>query len=215
MKNYSLVLFDIDGTLVNTSSVVFESFNYIFKKYNQPEVSFDHFITFFGRHPKKVFQELKYDIPNPDKAAVEFFDYQLENGDRMQLYPHVFDTLQKLLLIGKKVGIYTNANRKKTMTILEKVIKITPTNYCIIVTGDDVANPKPHPEGLLKCASEMKTSLTDAIYVGDSIADILAAQAAPMDSLLLTNGEDKSYIQVKPTYTVKYLDGLFDILPQD
>lgn len=210
--NNKLVLFDLDGTLVDSSEVVFESFNYIFQKYNKPLLDWSEFIKIFGRHPKQVFKDLNYSFDDPDTVAKDFFEKQMSESKRVKVYDNACEAISDIKNNGIKVGIYTNANSTKTKILITETLRLAPTDFDIILTGDDVTKPKPDPQGILICLKKLAISPNDAIYVGDSIADIMAADSAKVRSVLVTQGEDKTHINAKPTYTIENLAELLKLL---
>lgn len=212
MKNIRLVLFDLDGTLVDTSDIVYKSFNHIFRKYGHKEINHTTFFKVFGKRPEQVFNELGYAFVDAKKAAQDFFDYQLANFQEIKVFPFATETLLYLKLKGFKIGIYTNANRNKAEKIVNENLKMKISDLDILVTGEDVINPKPHPEGILRAMQQLNIRSNETTYVGDSEADIAAARSAGVIAILVTQNEDKSYVVTKPDIKISFLRELQSIL---
>jgi HAD superfamily hydrolase (TIGR01549 family) len=109
--------------------------------------------------------------------AVEFFFHHYDRArDEINLFPGILQALEGLQEAGVKVGLFTGMGRRGTRTIfgqleLEKWMAFS-------VTGDDVENYKPDPEGVLKALAALDVPARQALMVGDSPKDILAGRAA-------------------------------------
>ncbi|MFO0704241.1 MAG: HAD-IA family hydrolase [Patescibacteria group bacterium] len=62
----------------------------------------------------------------------------------------------------------------------------------VLISGEDVTNPKPNPEGILTAMNRLKVSPNETAYIGDSEADMGAARSANVTAILVTQKEDKS-----------------------
>lgn len=179
MKKYKGIIFDIDGTLTSTNELIFATFNYIAQKYEGKIYTDEEIIAMFGPTEDFILKE-KF---NGDKFNEVYFDYYKfyrENHPKMaDLYPGIVDILTELKNKNIITSIFTGKGRKTTEITLE--ILAIKQFFDMIVTGDDVINHKPSPEGIIKFINSFNLNKDEVLMVGDSIADIIAAQEAGVD----------------------------------
>jgi 2-phosphoglycolate phosphatase len=106
-----------------------------------------------------------------------------------RVYPELSGTLERLRAAGIPLGIVT-ASRGESLALLEAAGLLEL--FDAVVTANDVAQRKPHPEGLFKCAAALGVAASRAVYVGDSIADVQAARAAGMPVIGVLSGAGSS-----------------------
>lgn len=184
------IFVDLDGTLVDSlkvyNKVVKESFERF--GYNLPEENFDS----RGASPDEIAKEImrKYNM-NIDysefvKARNEIF---LNHLNEIKL----FDGAKELLILSKeknlKIGIVTSNIRFFVENIL-KNIGIYEF-FDVIITSEDVKNPKPDPEGYLLGINKMKIQPLEAIAIEDSLYGVLAAKMAGINVIAVLTGVNK------------------------
>ena len=165
-------IFDIDGTLTSTNQLIFDSFNHIAKKYLSKTFSDLEIIEMFGPPENVILQQLcgnKF-----EEARKEYFDYYSSNHWKVGLYPGIKEILEFLRSKKYPLGIFTGKGRKASMITLKKVN--VDQYFDLIVTGDDVENHKPSPEGILKFVKHSGLNKERILMIGDSVADIEAAK---------------------------------------
>jgi phosphoglycolate phosphatase len=96
--------------------------------------------------------------------------------DLTTFYAGVPEMLQALRLGGLRLGIVTTKYRRRINTLLKR--EGLESLVDVIVGGDEVDRPKPHPEGLIKALELLGTGAAEAVYVGDSVVDGETARAA-------------------------------------
>ena len=183
-KSYSAIIFDLDGTLLNSVDLIVACF----------EATYLHF---FGKVPTK--EKILGDIGLPLKTVLTLVDksrawemevfyraFQNENHDKfVSLYPGVLELLENLRKAGKKVGVGTS----KARVGLDLCIKMFPLGLIQTwITADDVVNHKPDPEPLIKVAELLEVDPKECVYIGDTHFDKDAAKAAGMDFIGVTWG---------------------------
>lgn len=170
------VLFDLDGTLIDTDELIMESYRYLFAKFRPDmELSTAFLHTLLGPALKDIFPHyFKEDFKTLFDTYREFnFKH---HPDFVTAFPSVIETLQVLKSHGIKLGIVTSKMRDAAIlgTDLTKM-----THYFDVIIGlDDVTHHKPHPEGILKAMHLLETPVEEALYIGDSASDLLAGLAA-------------------------------------
>lgn len=211
------VIFDIDGTLVDSWKLGFDATQVVLKKNQLPlidEAAY-HDCTRFAT-PQRMARHAGLEPRSPadtdeaiennllfekvgDMLAAEFDELYLGlvSIETAGMYPGINEVLQKLSSCPSvKVGCLTNACVAYAHAVLKVNDEGSDNNnkdqyrkLCESVHGaDSVPAPKPEPDGLYKVCDELGVKPSDSIYVGDSPSDALAADAAGMPSIGVTWG---------------------------
>lgn len=170
------VLFDLDGTILDTNELIIQSFLYALKGAVPEDFDRTHIIPEMGLPLKEQLQLFsgKEDV---EAYVLAYREYNYRMHDEMvQLFPGVSETVSRLIAHGVKVGIVTT--KKRPMT--ERALKMFGLydQMDAIVTLDEVDHAKPHPEPVLKALTAIGTAPSRACMVGDSPVDIEAARRA-------------------------------------
>lgn len=170
------VVFDFDGTLANTLPICFYAFQSVFKEFDKRELSSDTIKEMFGPSETGIIQNNLLH-PNKEEAIEYFYDkYSESHKCLVDIDPEILELLKGLKEANIKTGIFTG-KAKRSLDISLKALNMEDL-FDVIITGDDVIKPKPHPEGLLKALSLLQVANSEAIYIGDSDADIVAGVQA-------------------------------------
>ena len=204
------VLFDNDGTLLDTKKLIFNSFIYTFEKFRPGYVLTDEELeSFFGPTLYQSFSRYSEDENEIEEMIKTYREYNIPNHDSMvKAFPNAKELLKRLHKKGYKVGVVSS---KKT-DLLKHGLEVTGLlDYVDIVIGfDEVQNPKPAPDGIL--LAKEKLNGKNVCYVGDTLNDILAAKAANVKSvgcLYISNPE--IMLEAKPDYVIDNLLEILDI----
>ncbi len=170
------VLFDLDGTIVNTNELIINSFMHALKENNLPPLSREQIIPHMGT---TLQQQISTFSGLVDTSALEKSYRAFNNAHHDELiasFPRVNETMDELLRRGIKLGIVTTKIRPTTLRALEMfdLLKYMET----IVTVNDVEHAKPHPEPVLTALRNLNADPQRTLMVGDSTVDIQSAQAA-------------------------------------
>ncbi len=217
--NKKLVIFDLDGTLIDSVPDLASSVNFMLKSLGREEFSEDIIRFWVGNGAEVLVKRaLSGDVKideNIDeetlkKAMTVFLNHYNENlANKTYLYPNVKETLQELKKQNYFLTIVTNKPYKFVKPILEKLEIIDYFPYYL--GADSLDEKKPSPKPLLEVCKYFGVDKNKAVMVGDSKNDILAANNAKMDSIAVkygyNYGEDIS--KYKPTFEV---DDIFEII---
>lgn len=201
------ILFDLDGTIVNSNELISASFDYTFKKYNM-NFTHEEILQFNGPPLKETF--FKINPGYEDEMINTYREYNLGNHDvYIKLFPEVIDTINELIRRDVKVGIVTS----KMRDAVQLGMKLTGIDHLFEtdVTQDDVTHSKPHPESVLKAMNELAGETRSTLMVGDNYHDIVAGQNAGVQTAGVAwsqKGAEFLY-GYKPTYM---LQGMTDLL---
>ncbi|WHZ55939.1 HAD family hydrolase [Metabacillus hrfriensis] len=170
------VLFDFDGTLANTLPVCFYAFQSVFKEFDRRDVSAEEIVGMFGPSETGIIRENLLN-EEKEKAIERYYEKYLEMHPELVEKNNEIDELIRLLKDrGLKLGIVTGKAKRSLEISLEALNMVGL--FDVIITGDDVKKPKPHPEGVKKALFILGTENNEALFIGDSEADILAGVRA-------------------------------------
>jgi len=174
MKLFDGFIFDIDGTLTSTNQLIYDSFNFIAKKYLSRTFSDEEIISLFGPTEDVILKEWCGD--KYEEARKDYYKYYSDHHGIAGLYEGIKEILQQLKSNGYPIGIFTGKGREASIITL---IKLGIDHYFdLIVTGDDVKNHKPSPEGILKFLNHFKLKPERVLMIGDSVSDVKASREA-------------------------------------
>lgn len=172
---YTTVLFDLDGTLLDTNELIIQTFLVTLNEYYPGKFGREHILPHMGMILPK---QMELFDPNNVEALVEA--YRTHNvrmhDDLVQEFPHVREVVAQLADDGVKLGIVTSKQIRTTMMGLDKY-GLTPYMQAI-VTYDDTTEHKPHPAPVLLAMDKLQADPAKTLMVGDSTYDIDAAHAA-------------------------------------
>ncbi|MBS4196624.1 HAD family hydrolase [Lederbergia citri] len=175
------IIFDFDGTLADTLPICFYAFQAVFKEFDNIQVTADVIKAMFGPSETGIIRENLINS-NHDKAIELYYEKYIEKHKELVLdNEKINDLLLQLKSDGYKLGIVTGKARRSLLISLE-CLNMNDL-FDIIITGDDVYTPKPHPEGVNKALEHLKIKNTEAVFLGDSEADILAGKQAHVHTI--------------------------------
>ena len=193
-QNKKLLIFDLDGTLINSIPDLTAAINKTLSHFNLNSFTIEEVTPFIGNGAKMLVKRAFETSSNHTievKALEEALDYfknvyQENVCEHTFLYPGVKETLQELKNRGYTLAICTNKPYRFVEPILEKLeIKAF---FALWLGEESLAEKKPNPMPLLHLARELKASPEECLMIGDSKNDIVAAKNASMDSIGLSYG---------------------------
>lgn len=192
---YHAVLFDLDGTLVDSVPDIAHATNTMLQAMGRNKLPLSDLRNFVGKGTAVLIKralsaQLDYIEPEStlfEQAQTLFNTYYHQfNGTQSELYPNALLGLTRLQEKGLKLGIVTNKPAQFTLPLIQKT-GLAPF-FDIIVSGDTCALKKPHPDQLFYACQKLGTTIEHTIFIGDSLNDTQAANAANMDILVLPYG---------------------------
>jgi phosphoglycolate phosphatase len=186
----STILFDLDGTLVDTAPDLGYALNLQLKKHGKKPLS-DAAIRPFASHGSRGLIGLGFGITPADDHFIAMRDDYLSIYDTVftrspVLLPGIADLLQAIENRDLKWGIVTNKPRRFTVPLIESM-GLHKRAACV-VSGDDAPQPKPSPATLLLACEKIGVKPENCIYVGDAERDIQAGKAAGMKTVVALFG---------------------------
>lgn len=186
MREIEAVLFDADGTLVNTQSWVNGGFEYSLWKNSLPKVSRAEINKLGGLSLRECYKVLAPDFSDPQQLFTDHKRFQERNPQLAVLFEGALETINSLRSVGIKTGVVTARTRDSSLKMLKR-LGISDV-MDVIVSHEDVANQKPHPEPVLKALSALNVPPENAVMVGDTKPDIVAGKAAGLLTVGVTYG---------------------------
>ena len=185
-----MILFDLDGTLVDTAHDLAYALNFQRIKHGLTELPFD-VIRPYASHGSKGLLAIGFDLSEQDDAFASMRDEYLAIYDQvLTRQPILFDGISALLasLEASNIpwGVVTNKPRRFTQPVMHSIG--FNTRAACIISGDDAERPKPYPDTLLMACEQMNVSPAVCWYVGDAERDIQAGKAAGMKTVVALYG---------------------------
>lgn len=181
MKKY--ILFDFDGTLVNTNDVILASWQHTYKYYLGHEVPEEHITACFGE-PLLVTMKREFPDVDPEDAAETYRSFQLENADKLvTIFPGIRELLASLKEAGYVLGIVTSRTRNSARRYLD-MFGIAEY-FDGMVNCEDTTSHKPNPEPILLALEKLGAPADEAIMIGDSPFDMKCANNAGVDAVMV------------------------------
>ncbi|MCI3926935.1 pyrophosphatase PpaX [Paenibacillus sp. TRM 82003] len=206
------VLFDLDGTILDTNELIFRSFEYAWERKGHTNVTREMLTPYMGGKLTDMFRE----VTGANEAEVEeliglYREYNWAHHDELvKAYPHVNEVMGTLQAAGIRMGVVTTKIRKTS----EMGLRLCGLDGYIetIVSLDDVVHAKPHPEPVLKALAAMGADPATTIMIGDSKGDLLAARAADVRSIAVgwTIKSRDELNRCEPDY---WIEDMRDLLP--
>jgi len=203
------IVFDFDGTIVDSMPMVFNALNDALKRRSLPTIESELLGALAGLPVIDIISS-KAHISESAAKEIEkdvFEAYTSFCSVHCQLLPNVDSTLKTLKSKRIKLGLFTTTPIKPLMAV-EK--KFSLKDYFDIMIAKEDAKNKPDPEGLDKIIAEFGIKKDECLYVGDSPIDILTGKAAGIKTIAVTTGlaTIQQLKEAKPDKIIPNLDKL-------
>lgn len=193
MSKRNVLVFDLDGTLINSAPDLALSLQILLKSEGRREPDLAEVTTMIGDGATKLVERgyaatgaALTEASLKEKVA-KFLDIYNENlAVDTCLYPHTMITLEKLKTEGWRMVVCTNKPYSPTIELMD--IFDLHSIFEKAVGGDSYSVKKPHADHLLKLLQEIDVEVDQAIMLGDGVNDVLVAQNAGIPSVLFTHG---------------------------
>ena len=185
-----LVLFDLDGTLVDSAPDLCASLNRIRRSENLAPLPYNVLREYAGSGARGLLK-IGFDITDQDPRFPELkerflSDYQNHCAEKVCCFDGIEQTLEEIEQAGWQWGVVTNKFSNFTIPIMKKLG--LSDRACVIISGDETGKLKPHPDNMLVALNKMRALPQETPYVGDDIRDSKVAQTLGMPFAAATWG---------------------------
>jgi pyrophosphatase PpaX len=187
MPHPTTVLFDLDGTLIDSIDLIVDSYLHVVAVHALPPLTRAEIVEGIGTPLVAVFGRMTDDRATVAQWIATYREFNLAHHDtRVRAFPGMVELVRQVRAAGRRVGVVTsknNAGARRGLALigLEDVMEV-------VVGADDVTRHKPHPEPVLRALAQLGASPADAAYIGDSHHDIESGRAAGARTIAVTWG---------------------------
>ena len=197
-RAYDLILFDLDGTLIETAPEIADAVNDTLLQFGHAPASEQQITDWIGHGTRELLiqalAQASHATPEAVRSAAQFATieaafgqhYLRRCGSRSQLYPQVRGTLTALRAEGVRLALVTNKEARYTQAVLEA--HQLAHAFDRVICGDTLAVKKPNPAGIQACLQQFGVPPERALFVGDSSIDVATARNAGIAVWVLPYG---------------------------
>ncbi len=213
-KRYEYVIFDVDGTLLDTTEGILSAVKYTIQESNLPMLNNSELLSFIGPPIQDSFREA-YGIEGEKlQELATIFRNRYKDEDLLKAYPYegIYEVCDKLLAAGVKIGVATY----KRQDYAEKILKhFNFDKYSKYLYGADHENRLKKMDIIKMCMDEMQVSdLNKVLMIGDSLHDAIGAEKMNVDFLGVTYGFGfHSREDIEQYASIGIVDAPYEILP--
>ncbi len=177
MQRFSTLLFDLDGTLIDSIRLIIDSYHHTLRAHGLPAKSDDEWLHGIGTPLRVVFGELAEHPEQVEQLVATYREYNIANHDT-QVIPYVGapELIRRVKSAGYRTGLVTSKNRPGAIRGLT-LAGITD-HFDVLVCADDVTHPKPHPEPVLMAMEQLGSRPEETLFIGDSVHDMRCGRDA-------------------------------------
>lgn len=215
-KKYDGILFDLDGTLLNTLGIYTHIMNELLKKNNFPTHTSKKYRKFIGNGAQNFIAQCLPQNHRKEETIMQIgkefhLNYQNNYTTHSEVYTGILELLETLQSTGKPIALLSNKSHELTCKCAEHFF---PTIKFKQIIGQSDSYKKPDPKGALAIANTLKLPLDKLVLVGDTEVDIVTAQNAGIDSIAVTWGfrDEEELKIVAPKYILSETNQLKNYL---
>lgn len=197
MSKIEAILFDLDGTLLDSAPDIRQGINAMLAEQGRPPLTLDQVKSFIGDGMMALCRKALSatgSVPEGDLFPyVQTFitHYREVRPDPQQIYPHVREVLDELKAKGIKMGVCTNKNEGPTLFLLDQLDLLRYFGF--VAGGDTFTVHKPNPGHILGVIEALDASPKNTVFVGDGPNDVIACQKAGIPCIVVTHGYGQDY----------------------
>ena len=186
-SRFAAALFDVDGTLLDSTDYVIGAMEHVLRLYGRTPPPRQQIGVVLGPALADCYRVLAPDL-NPAPLVTAHRAWQKERVQTMTIhpYPHAIETLRTLQNAGVRCAAVTARSKVSSLGTLENAGLAGLLEF--VISAEDAPRTKPHPDPLFMALERMRLTPRQAVFVGDTEADIVAGRAAGMVTVGVTYG---------------------------
>lgn len=209
------VIFDLDGTLLNTSEEIHKLINRALDKFSLPAITYEQTVSYIGNGAKKLVERA---VPSDNSQLIDdvyrYFTriYAECANDHTSLYEGEEEFLNKIKEKGIKTAILTNKPQAATDNVYKKFLQ--PFRFNLVLGQSERFQTKPSPEAALYIAERLNVRTDECLFVGDGETDVLTAKNAGMAAVAVLWGyrNKNCLMEAGATVFAENFDQLYKII---
>lgn len=174
-KKITALIFDFDGTLLDTNELIIQTFQHVLDKYFPGEFGREEILPFLGPTLHETFEAI--DKAQSEEMIADYRAWNIAHHDQVAVeFDRVSETLNALKELGMKMAVVST---KKNDMVMRGVNLLDVDGVFDTIIGlDDVSKPKPDPEPILLALERLGVAKDEALMIGDNLHDIVGGQNA-------------------------------------
>lgn len=177
MPALQTVLFDLDGTLIDSIQLIIDSYHHTLAVHGIPARTDQEWLDGIGTPLRVQFAEWAHDEERMEAMIDTYREYNIFHHDsRVRVYPGVVDMVQAVRAAGCRTGLVTSKNRVGAFRGLR--VAGLEEAMDVVIGADDVVHPKPHREPVDRAVAHLGADPATTVYVGDSVHDMHSGRSA-------------------------------------
>ncbi|MBU3113036.1 pyrophosphatase PpaX [Clostridium lacusfryxellense] len=205
------ILFDLDGTLLDTNELIIQSFQHTYKRHLNKDVDKEYVIKSFGEILKITLDREFGEVS--DEAIKTYRDFQVGNFEKLiSIHSGVAEGIKELHRLGYKLGIVTSRLNESAIRGIKHYGLMD--YFEVIISADDTEIHKPDPTPALMALAKLGGNVLETMIVGDSSFDILCGKNAGMTSVAVgwSALPKEIILKCEPDYVVESMENLVSLI---
>ncbi|MFC5602414.1 pyrophosphatase PpaX [Sporosarcina koreensis] len=210
MDKITTLLFDFDGTLLDTNELIIQTFQTVLNTHYPGRYEREDILPFLGPTLRETFESI--DPEKTEQLMAEYRTWNIANHDAFATeFDGVSETLRQLKNAGFKMAIVSTKRNDMVMKGLQ-LIKAEDL-FDTVVGLDDVQHAKPHPEPLLLAMERLNSTPEETMMIGDNMHDILGGKNAGVRTAgVAWSAKGEQFIQAQdPDFVLQHISDLLHI----
>ena len=196
-KDIDTLVFDLDGTLLNTLDDLMDSTNYALSQVGFPTRSYEEIRSFVGNGVRLLIERAVPKTATKEKTdecfAVFAKHYDKNKSNKTRPYEHIYEMLKAVKSHGYKTAVVSN---KYDSAVKELIAQLFGEYIGVAIGECEGRNKKPAPDGVIAALDELNSDKSKAVYVGDSDVDFLTAKNSELKFIGVTWGfRDRDFLE--------------------